>query len=240
MLVTTGSWGNSLGLRIPRNVAEKLGLSEGMKLDLDVLEDGSIVLVKNSKMHYLKRLVSKGLEHHQAEKLLGAIESSTPALFIFSGANSKNVQQIVNLLLEAVPQSQIVNTFVVAYDGKVDVSAISYTDVGMQMVGDGENIESIMRDAVRRDSDMIYLGLIELPTVADRVNSLVLSGSKVALMIESSSANDSLENVSKLIQFSEFDHAPVIYALHVSDIGDEEVGHVCDLQSLPSGNATLD
>ncbi|MFB6366105.1 AbrB/MazE/SpoVT family DNA-binding domain-containing protein [Paenibacillus elgii] len=40
-------WGNSLGIRIPRSLALKVGLEEGSEVDLDV-EDGHLVIKPKS------------------------------------------------------------------------------------------------------------------------------------------------------------------------------------------------
>ncbi|MFM1655845.1 AbrB/MazE/SpoVT family DNA-binding domain-containing protein [Brevibacillus sp. B_LB10_24] len=40
-------WGNSLGIRIPKSLALKVGLKEGSEVDLDV-EDGHLVIKPKS------------------------------------------------------------------------------------------------------------------------------------------------------------------------------------------------
>ena len=40
-------WGNSLGIRIPKSVAVKVGLEEGSEVDLDV-QDGCLVIKPKS------------------------------------------------------------------------------------------------------------------------------------------------------------------------------------------------
>ncbi|MFB5762001.1 AbrB/MazE/SpoVT family DNA-binding domain-containing protein [Paenibacillus medicaginis] len=40
-------WGNSLGIRIPKSLALKVGLEEGSEVDLDV-EDGHLVIKPKS------------------------------------------------------------------------------------------------------------------------------------------------------------------------------------------------
>lgn len=40
-------WGNSLGIRIPKSLAVKVGLEEGSEVDLDV-EDGHLVIKPKS------------------------------------------------------------------------------------------------------------------------------------------------------------------------------------------------
>ncbi|RXT00077.1 AbrB/MazE/SpoVT family DNA-binding domain-containing protein [Ammoniphilus sp. CFH 90114] len=41
-------WGNSLGIRIPKAIATKVGLEEGSEIDLDI-EDGKIVIKRKPK-----------------------------------------------------------------------------------------------------------------------------------------------------------------------------------------------
>ncbi|MDQ0166974.1 antitoxin MazE [Bacillus horti] len=49
-------WGNSLGIRIPKALAMKVGLEEGSEIDLDV-EDGHLVIKPKTKK--LDELLSK-------------------------------------------------------------------------------------------------------------------------------------------------------------------------------------
>lgn len=49
-------WGNSLGIRIPKSLAMKVGLEEGSKIDLDV-EKGHLVI--KPKANTLDELLSK-------------------------------------------------------------------------------------------------------------------------------------------------------------------------------------
>lgn len=41
-------WGNSLGIRIPKAIAVKVGLVEGSEIDLDI-EEGNLVVKPKSK-----------------------------------------------------------------------------------------------------------------------------------------------------------------------------------------------
>jgi antitoxin MazE len=43
MQVTTSRWGNSLGIRIPKDIAERVGLSAGDSVDVEA-KDGHIVI----------------------------------------------------------------------------------------------------------------------------------------------------------------------------------------------------
>ncbi|MDO8837468.1 MAG: AbrB/MazE/SpoVT family DNA-binding domain-containing protein [Parvibaculum sp.] len=44
MFARVAKWGNSLGIRVPRDIAARLGLSEGTRVDITA-EDGRIVIV---------------------------------------------------------------------------------------------------------------------------------------------------------------------------------------------------
>ena len=44
MIVTINKWGNSLGLRIPKIIAEKAKLSPGKELTITLTEDGQLLL----------------------------------------------------------------------------------------------------------------------------------------------------------------------------------------------------
>ncbi len=50
MQATLSRWGNSLGLRIPKEMAQRLGLNEGARLDLTA-DDGRIIITL-PKPHY--------------------------------------------------------------------------------------------------------------------------------------------------------------------------------------------
>ncbi|WP_047150888.1 AbrB/MazE/SpoVT family DNA-binding domain-containing protein [Aneurinibacillus tyrosinisolvens] len=49
-------WGNSLGIRIPKAIAMKVGLEEGSEIDFDVEDDKIIIKRKAQK---LKELLSQ-------------------------------------------------------------------------------------------------------------------------------------------------------------------------------------
>jgi antitoxin MazE len=59
MKVTTQSWGNSLGLRIPAPIARETNLTQGSEVDLKV-EKGCIVLtpLRRRRRHELRSLVA--------------------------------------------------------------------------------------------------------------------------------------------------------------------------------------
>lgn len=49
-------WGNSLGIRIPKAIAMKVGLEEGSEIDFDI-EDDKIIIKNKSKS--LEKLLSE-------------------------------------------------------------------------------------------------------------------------------------------------------------------------------------
>jgi antitoxin MazE len=42
-------WGNSLGVRVPREVAARAGLSEGARIDIEGFTDGRIVITPSRR-----------------------------------------------------------------------------------------------------------------------------------------------------------------------------------------------
>jgi antitoxin MazE len=56
--VQISKWGNSLGLRVPKDVAERAGLRDGTRVDVEAREDGSIVIRKAVKRYTLEELIA--------------------------------------------------------------------------------------------------------------------------------------------------------------------------------------
>ncbi len=50
MQVQLARWGNSLGVRIPKDIANKLGLSEGTRVEMET--DGNRILIQVDRPHY--------------------------------------------------------------------------------------------------------------------------------------------------------------------------------------------
>lgn len=55
MLTNISKWGNSLGIRIPHSIIEKIGLSEGESVEITI-ENNHIVV---QKTHTLESLIAK-------------------------------------------------------------------------------------------------------------------------------------------------------------------------------------
>jgi antitoxin MazE len=57
MKAVVSAWGNSLAVRIPKDITRSLGLHDGASVDLH-LEEGTIVMVPASRRHKLSELVA--------------------------------------------------------------------------------------------------------------------------------------------------------------------------------------
>jgi antitoxin MazE len=51
-------WGNSLGLRVPKDIAERVGMSDGTRVNVEARDDGSVVIRKAQKRYTLEELVA--------------------------------------------------------------------------------------------------------------------------------------------------------------------------------------
>lgn len=56
--VQIAKWGNSLGLRVPRDVAARAGLKEGTRVDLEA-KNGRIVVTRSNRRFSLDELIAK-------------------------------------------------------------------------------------------------------------------------------------------------------------------------------------
>jgi antitoxin MazE len=65
--VQIAKWGNSLGLRVPRDVAARVGLTEGARVDIEASDDGRIIITRSRRRFTLDELLA-GMtperEHH--------------------------------------------------------------------------------------------------------------------------------------------------------------------------------
>lgn len=52
MLMNVAKWGNSLGVRIPQSIAKKMGIHEGVSVDISV-QDHHIIIKKNHSLQSL-------------------------------------------------------------------------------------------------------------------------------------------------------------------------------------------
>ncbi len=51
-------WGNSLGLRIPRDIAARAGLTEGARVDIEGVSDGRIIISPSRRRFTIEELVA--------------------------------------------------------------------------------------------------------------------------------------------------------------------------------------
>ncbi len=56
--VQIAKWGNSLGLRVPKDIAAQAGLTEGSRVDVEARADGSVVIRKAQRRYTLEELVA--------------------------------------------------------------------------------------------------------------------------------------------------------------------------------------
>jgi antitoxin MazE len=66
MSVQITRWGNSLGVRIPRQIAGRFGLAEGSRVDI-VAEDGRIVITPAAPRYTIEELVADMTPEAMAE-----------------------------------------------------------------------------------------------------------------------------------------------------------------------------
>jgi antitoxin MazE len=59
MQVHVARWGNSLGLRIPKGIAQRVGLREGARVDVEV--EGDRIVVSPARPRYVLAELLKGM-----------------------------------------------------------------------------------------------------------------------------------------------------------------------------------
>ncbi len=63
MQVQLTRWGNSLGMRIPKEMAARLGLSEGAHVEVEA--DGSRIVITAGRPHYRLEDLVVGMTHDE-------------------------------------------------------------------------------------------------------------------------------------------------------------------------------
>jgi antitoxin MazE len=56
--VTVAKWGNSLGVRVPRDIAARVGLTEGARVDIEAGENGRIIITRSRRRFTLDELLA--------------------------------------------------------------------------------------------------------------------------------------------------------------------------------------
>ncbi len=57
--VLISKWGNSLGLRVPRDVAARVGFTEGVRVDIEASDDGRIIITRSRRRFTLEELLAE-------------------------------------------------------------------------------------------------------------------------------------------------------------------------------------
>jgi antitoxin MazE len=58
MVTTVARWGNSLAIRLPQHLAKEINLTEGIEVDLVVIDGNLVIKPKIRKRYSLEELVS--------------------------------------------------------------------------------------------------------------------------------------------------------------------------------------
>ncbi|WP_072623264.1 AbrB/MazE/SpoVT family DNA-binding domain-containing protein [Spirulina major] len=58
MVATVAKWGNSLAVRIPQNLAKEIHLTEGVEIDLGVVDGTLVMKPRNRKRYSLDELIN--------------------------------------------------------------------------------------------------------------------------------------------------------------------------------------
>ena len=56
--IQISKWGNSLGLRVPKDIAARAGLTEGARVDIEATEDGRVVISRARRRFTLQELLA--------------------------------------------------------------------------------------------------------------------------------------------------------------------------------------
>lgn len=67
MLAYVQKWGNSLGIRIPRSLIQRVGLAEGAPVDLEVGDDGLIIRPRRCSLEMLLSQVTEDNLHREVD-----------------------------------------------------------------------------------------------------------------------------------------------------------------------------
>jgi antitoxin MazE len=57
--VQIAKWGNSLGLRVPKDIAARVGLTEGARVDIETSSDGRIIITRSRRRFTLDELLTR-------------------------------------------------------------------------------------------------------------------------------------------------------------------------------------
>lgn len=75
--VVAQKWGNSLGIRIPKDAADKIGIKQGSEMELNVIGNEGIITLKpkrTRKKYTLEELISQITPENRHEEIDFGIE----------------------------------------------------------------------------------------------------------------------------------------------------------------------
>lgn len=58
MVATVARWGNSLAIRVPQHLAKQIQLTEGVEVDLVVIDGNLVIKPRARKCYFLEDLIS--------------------------------------------------------------------------------------------------------------------------------------------------------------------------------------
>ncbi len=70
--VTAQKWGNSLGIRIPKDIADRIGIKQGSEMNLSVIDSENIITLKpkkTRKKYTLQELLSQITPENRHEEI---------------------------------------------------------------------------------------------------------------------------------------------------------------------------
>lgn len=78
MVTTVQKWGNSLAIRIPKDVAERIAIRQGSEMELSVLNDERITLIPKHlpKKYSLEELLSKITTENRHDEINFGVEGN--------------------------------------------------------------------------------------------------------------------------------------------------------------------
>ncbi|WP_442864124.1 AbrB/MazE/SpoVT family DNA-binding domain-containing protein [Anoxybacillus sp. J5B_2022] len=75
--VVAQKWGNSLGIRVPKDIADQLGIKQGTEVELSVIEHEGIITLKpkkTRKKYTLEELISQITAENRHEEVEFGVE----------------------------------------------------------------------------------------------------------------------------------------------------------------------
>ncbi|MDF2921166.1 MAG: growth regulator [Paenibacillaceae bacterium] len=76
MSTTIQKWGNSLGIRIPSQIAERIAVGQGSEVDLVVGDDHTLIIIPKKKKPTLEELLTQCKPENRHGKIDFGIEGN--------------------------------------------------------------------------------------------------------------------------------------------------------------------